>query len=65
MKKIKQNNEDTKKEDRIIEIEAERNIKPVLNAWVTEVFGSNPTKEDYGDHKGILPLVPDVIKHWI
>lgn len=56
MKKIKL----SKKEDEIIKIMAEKNIEPVLSDWVTEVFGSNPTEEDYKD---ALIFVEDIIKN--
>lgn len=56
MKKLKLD----KKEDKIIKIVAEKNIEPVLSDWVTDVFGSNPTK---GDYKDALIFVEDIIKN--
>ena len=50
----------SKKEDKMVKIVAEKNMKPVLDSWVTEIFGLNPTKEDY---KEALSFVEDIIKN--
>ncbi len=52
-------NKGPKKEDKIIKIVAEKNMEPVLVDWVSEVFGANPTKEEY---ESALSFVEDIIK---
>ena len=44
----------------IIKAMAEKNVRPVLGVWVAEVFGPNPTREDY---EGALNFVEDILKN--
>jgi hypothetical protein len=55
------NKNNVKKEEKVIEELADENIDPVvLNDWVTEIFGLNPTIEDF-DYAS--SFVKDIIKN--
>ncbi|KKT01276.1 MAG: hypothetical protein UV76_C0001G0034 [Candidatus Nomurabacteria bacterium GW2011_GWA2_43_15] len=49
-----------KNKSNAVKVVAEKNIRPVLGGWVTEVFGLNPTRKDYEE---ALSFVEDIIKN--